>query len=339
MAMEKEVKEFFGLLAVGIGTVIAVFYIVGFDKIFESVSELNPYYYGIVVLLILSSIVLWAVRWGIFVRKIHPEVGWFDLLKMQFVGQAMNNLTPVFKMGGEAGKLYLLKRKYEIDVRESLASISTDLTLEFIIDVILVLGAVSLLMILTSPPTWIYAILIGFVLVCFLIFFLIVEIYFGMKIMHNILGFLCRKIKRLNKYEKDIFERYESFRKNFKESLSDRKRFSQGLGLSFGRKGLTVAKFYVLLAAFGFNIGFANIIIAMGLSIMLLMIPATPGNLGIYEGGMVSVLIFVGVSPGAAATAVFLDRLVWFWGVSAVGGLIGSKYGLEIISEHAAQKF
>ncbi|MFP4000798.1 MAG: lysylphosphatidylglycerol synthase transmembrane domain-containing protein [Thermoplasmata archaeon] len=337
--MKKEVWEFFGLMAIGIGTVIAVFSIVGFDQIFESVSDLNPYYYAVVVAIIILSILLWAIRWGIFVKKNHPEVTWIDLFKMQLVGQAMNNITPVVKMGGEAGKLYLMKRKYEIEVREGLASISLDLILEFIVDIVLVLGAVSLLMILTNPPTWIFMILLGFAGICGLIFFLIIEVYFDMKIIHNLLGFLCRHIKRLNKYEDDIFERYESFRENFRELMSDRKRFAQGLGLSVGRKALTIGKFYILLAAFGFNIGLANIIIAMGLGIMLLMIPATPGNLGIYEGGMVSVFIFVGVSPGAAATAIFLDRLVWFWGVSAAGGIIGSKYGLEMISEHAAQKF
>jgi len=337
--MKKEVWEFLGLLAIGIATVIAVFAIIGFDQIYESIFELNPFYYLIVIAIIILSIVLWSVRWGIFVRKYHPEVTWIDLFKMQLVGQAMNNLTPVFKMGGEAGKLYLMKQKYKIEVRDGLASISTDLTLEFIIDVVLVLGSVALLMFLTSPPTWIYMILLAFVGICALIFFFIFEIYFDMKIIHDLLGFLCHHIKKLKKYEDDIFERYEIFRKNFKESLSDRKRFAQGMSLSFGRKGLTIAKYYVLLAAFGFDIGLANIIIAMGLGIMLLMIPATPGNLGIYEGGMVSVLIFVGVSPGAAATAVFLDRLIWFWGVSGVGGMIGTKYGLEMISKHAAKKF
>ncbi|MEF8874929.1 MAG: hypothetical protein V5A88_09730, partial [Candidatus Thermoplasmatota archaeon] len=63
-----------------------------------------------------------------------------------------------------------------------------------------------------------------------------------------------------------------------------------------------------------------------------------PGNLGIYEGGMVSVFVFVGVSPGVAATVIFLDRLIWFWGVIGAGSLLGSKYGLEMISERASAK-
>lgn len=250
----------------------------------------------------------------------------------------MNNLTPVFKMGGEAGKLYLLKRKYDIEVRDGLASVSTDLILEFIIDVMLVSLAVFLLLLLTTPPVWIYMILLAFALVCSFILFLIVEIYFDMKIIHNLLSFLCKNIKKLNKYEDDIFDRYETFRQNLKESLADRKRFSQGLGLSFGRKGITIAKYYILLSAFGFNIGLANIIIAIGLGIILLIIPATPGNLGIYEGGMVSVLVFVGVSPGVAATAIFLDRLIWFWGVIGAGSLIGSKYGIDMISKQETKK-
>jgi len=337
--MEKKLWEFFGLLTVGVIVVIFVYSMVGFEQIINSIAMMDPYYYLLVIILIVLSIFLWSVRWGIFVRKNNPEVGYSDLFKIQLVGQAMNNLTPIFKMGGEAGKLYLLKKKYGIEVKEGLASVSTDLTLELVIDIIVVSTAVFLLMILTSPPIWIYMILVAFALVCSLLIFLIVEIYFNMKIIHDMISFFCRKIKRLNKYEDDIFERYETFRQNFKESLSDRKRFTQGIGLSVGRKGLNIAKYYVLLTAFGFNIGIANIIIAIGLGIILLMIPATPGNLGIYEGGMVSVLVFVGVSPGVAATAVFLDRLIWFWGVIGVGSLIGSKYGIEMLSKQSSEKF
>ncbi len=337
--MEKKLWEFFGFLTIGIGLIIAVYYIVGFDQIIRAIDEMNPYYYLIVIMLIILSIFLWSLRWGIFVRKNNPEVTIIDLFKIQLVGQAMNNLTPVFKMGGEAGKLYLLKRKYEIQIKEGLASVSTDLTLELIIDIIVVSTSVFLLLILTSPPIWIYIILLAFALVCSLIIFLIVEIYFGMRIIHELISFFCRKIKRLNKYEDDIFDRYESFRQNFKESLSDRKRFAQGMSLSLGRKIVTITKYYILLAAFGFDIGLANIIIAIGLGIILLIIPATPGNLGIYEGGMISVWVFVGVSPSVAATVVFLDRLIWFWGVIGIGSLLGSKYGIEMISERSSEKF
>ncbi|MEF8874344.1 MAG: flippase-like domain-containing protein [Candidatus Thermoplasmatota archaeon] len=337
--MERKVLEVIGMLAVGIVAVIGIFSIVGFDQIIESIFQMNPFYYALVIVVIILSMLVWSLRWGIFVRKSNPEVSRWDLFKIMFVGQAMNNLTPVFKMGGEAGRIYLLKRKYKIKVNEGLASISTDLILEFIVDMVLVFSAVILLMVLKSPPVWIYTILLVFLLVCSLIIFVIVEIYFDMKIIHKFIDFLFTKIKRLNKYRDHVFERYDSFRKNFRESLADRKRFAEGFSLSVGRKGLTIVKYYILLAAFGYNIGLVNIVIAIGLGLMLLMIPATPGNLGIYEGGMISVFIFVGVSPGVAATAVFLDRLVWFWGITAVGGSLGSKYGLELISEKVTDKY
>ncbi len=337
--MKRKVLEVIGMLVAGILGVILIFSIVGFDQIIGSIFQMNPFYYVLVVGIIILSMFLWSTRWGIFVRKNNPEVSRWDLFKIMFVGQAMNNLTPVFKMGGEAGRIYLLKRKYKIKVNEGLASISTDLILEFIVDMVIVFTAVILLMVLKSPPVWIYTILLIFLLVCSLIIFVIVEIYFDMKIMHKVIDFLFTKIKRLNKYRDHVFERYESFRKNLRESLADRKRFAEGLSLSVGRKGLTILKYFILLAAFGHSIGFANIVIAIGLGLMLLMIPATPGNLGIYEGGMISVFIFVGVPPGVAATAVFLDRLVWFWGITAVGGSLGSKYGLELISKQVTKKY
>ncbi len=337
--MERKVLEIIGMLVVGIVAVILLFSIIGFDQIIESTLRMNPFYYALVIAVIILSIVVWAERWGIFVRKNNPEVTRWDLFKIMLVGQAMNNLTPVFKMGGEAGRVYLLKKKYKIKVNEGLATIGTDLTMEFIVDMVIVFAAVVLLMVLKSPPIWIYTILLIFMILCAIILFVIIEIYFDMTIMHKFLSFISKKIKRLNKYQDEILEKYEIFRQNFKESLSDRKRFAQGLSLSVVRQSLTIVKFYILLAAFGHNIGLANIVIAIGLGLMLLMIPATPGNLGIYEGGMISVFIFVGVPPGIAATAVFLDRLIWFWGITVVGSSIGSRYGIEMISKHVAKKY
>lgn len=337
--MDRKTLEIIGMLVAGIIAVIVIFSIVGFDQIIESTLQMNPFYYLLVIALVVLSTFVWSVRWGIFVKKENPEVTQWNLFKIMLVGQAMNNLTPIVKMGGEIGRVYLLKKKYKIKIDEGLATISTDLTMEFIIDVVIVFAAVVLLMLLKSPPIWMYTILIIFTLLCCLIIFVIVEIYFDRKIIQNLIAFIFRKVKRLNKYQDEVFERYESFRHSFRESLTNRKRFIQGLTLSVGRQSLTIVKFYILMSAFGYNIGLVNIVIAIGIGLMLLMIPATPGNLGIYEGGMISVFVFVGVPPGIAATAVFLDRLAWFWGITAVGGALGSRHGLELVSEHVAKKY
>ncbi|MFP4609195.1 MAG: lysylphosphatidylglycerol synthase transmembrane domain-containing protein [Candidatus Aenigmatarchaeota archaeon] len=329
--MKREIWEFLVLLCVGLVAIFVLFNIIGFDRIVNELLQLNLYYYAAVIALIIGGSILWAMRWGVFLRDSKPTISKIELIKMMLVGQAVNNLTPVVKMGGEAARVYLLKKRHKVEPKEGFASVASDLTLEFIVDIMTVTTAVILLLVFTSPPLLVYIMILIFTLVSALIVFVILEIYFGYSKLFRFILWLSQYIKGLKDRKEEIVDKYKTFRKNFRKSLNNRKMFSEALILSLGRKGLTVMKFYILLAALGHHLSLVSILIAIGLSIMLLLIPGVPGNLGVYEGGMASVFIFLGVSPGIAATAVFLDRLVWYWGITAVGGMLGSKYGLDLI--------
>ena len=294
------------------------------------------YYYLIVISLVVGGSFLWAMRWGIFVKKTNPEVPNIELFKMMLIGQSVNNLTPIVKMGGEVSRVYLLNKKFKIKGKEGFASVASDLTLEFIVDGIVVMIAMVLLLIFTNPPTWIFIAILIFALMSSLIIFIIMDIYYGLSIVNRIVVWICEKLESVKKQEYDILEKYEAFREHFKKGLQNKKMFSKGLSLSFMRKSFEGMKYYVLLAALGHQIGFISIFIAVGLSITLLLIPGIPGNVGVYEGGMTAVLIFLGVPPGIAATTVFLDRLVWYWGITGAGGILGTKYGLDLLAKKKA---
>lgn len=201
-----------------------------------------------------------------------------------------------------------------------------------------VMAALILLLVFMSPPPWIFGIILVFALVSSLIIFIILDIYFALKIVNKIVLWICKHIKSVKERKEDILEKYEGFRQNFKRALQDKGIFSQTLTLSFMRKAFEGMKYYVLLAALGHQIGFTSIFIAVGLSITLLLIPGIPGNIGVYEGGMAAVFIFLGVPSGVAATAVFLDRLVWYWGITGIGGILGTKYGLDLLTKRKAEE-
>ncbi len=328
---EKNVLKIAGLFFVGTVLFLAVFSLVGFGQIVITISQMYVPYYMLAILLIISSILVWALRWSLFVKVIHPESNYFELLKNLLVGLAMNNITPVFKMGGEAARVYLLKVRHGIRGREGLATVSSDLTIELIVDILLAMVAVILLMVLLSPPVWLYGILVVFLVMSFIILFGIVGIYTGQGVIHKIINWCCGKIKRLGKYRETIINKYDTFQANFRNSLSNKKVFAGATTLTVLRKVITVVKYYVLFAAFGYEIGIVAILIAVGVGYMLMMVPATPGSLGIFEGGMVSVFVILGVPAGTAAAVVFLDRLIWFWAVTGIGSTLGTYYGLDIL--------
>ncbi len=336
--MKKEILKFLVLFITGIVILGIIVISVGIENIIISLNKMSIYYYGVVATLILAGSFTWALRWGVFVKEAKSDINKKDLFEMTLIGQAVNNLTPIVKMGGEAARVYLLKKNQKIKAKDGFASVASDLTMEFIIDLIIVISALVLLIIFFNPPTWIYAAILIFTIVSSLIVFVILEIYFNFTIIHRILIFITDHIKSIKTEESEIIKKYDKFRKTFRKSLTNKRLLSKGLGLSFLRKVFDVMKYYILLAALGAPLNLTSIFIAVGLSIMLLLIPGIPGNIGIYEGGMIAVFSFMGVSSSIAFTAVFLDRLIWYWGITGIGSMLGAKYGMELISKKRSKK-
>jgi uncharacterized protein (TIRG00374 family) len=76
---------------------------------------------------------------------------------------------------------------------------------------------------------------------------------------------------------------------------------------------LDAAALWVLLAAFGHNLGIGPLLTVYGVGSILAMLPLTPGGLGIVEGVMVPALIGFGTPAGVALLGVIGWRLVEFW--------------------------
>lgn len=69
------------------------------------------------------------------------------------------------------------------------------------------------------------------------------------------------------------------------------------------------------------------IIVFSVLYLVLGCLPITPGGLGIVEGGLVSLLLYFGMSPASAGSFVFLERFVSYGLSSLIGILYLFYYG------------
>lgn len=319
-------------LLMGLAVFILTLKFVGFGEVLESLGRVNLYYYALAIGAIFFSICMWALRWWEFIRGDSYNVPFTDVLKGLVVGLAINNLTPVAKCGGEPVRAYILKIKNDIKMRDSLATVIAELTVFFIGTVIIVLMSLALITVIMQPPPWILIILVPFFLLVALGLFGIVGIYSDKKIIVRLISWFGRKIKRLRPYQEKLLQRYKDFQETFRRCLKMKDVLLKALLYTFLSKVAVVFKFYILFAALGYSISPLKIIIFMGLSLIILSVPSTPGSLGVYEGGATSVLILMGVPGGIAATVVFLDRLIWFWCITIIGGSLGTYYGVSIIN-------
>ncbi len=327
----KNVLRSLGLLLLGGVLFFIVFHFVGWSKILSSIRQLDPIFFVLAMVSIIGSISAWTIRWNLFIKERGYSVPFFSLLKYMVVGLAVNNITPLAKFGGEPVRAYLLKNKEGIRMREGFATVMAELSAMFFVLVGTVVLSFILFFFLMEPPLWVIFLLIPFGALVLLILLLIRSIYAGGDSIIRLLDWLGRKIERIEPYRDKIEEVYKEFREAFRRSLKNRRVFTKAVILSFIVKFFDIAKFFFLFRALGYEISVVEIIIVLGLNIFLLSIPSTPGSLGVLEGGLISLLAFLKVPPQLAATVVFLDRLVWFWIITIVGGTLGTKYGVSIL--------
>lgn len=317
-------------LVVGILIFIGTFYLVGIDRVISNLSKLNPYFYLITIVSVFGSISMWTLRWEVLIRADGYDVSRFQLLKTLFVGLAFNSLTPVAKFGGEPIRAYLLKKNEGIKMREGFGTILAELTIMFITTVSLVIISVFLVTFFVSPPIWLKLALLPFGLISLFVFMGIVGIYSDRDVIVEILKWLGRNIERLESYKGKILKRYKEFQETFRKCLSNKKAFLKALLYSIIGQFLEFVKFFTIFLALGYQISPVKIIIIMGIGLVLISLPSTPGSLGIYEAGLISALALLKIPAEIAAPAVFLARLLWFWSVTTIGSLMGAWHGLNL---------
>ena len=321
----------FSLFAIGLFIFVFVFYSIGIEKLLYQLSRMNIFYYSLSLLASFFTLFFWSLRWKLFIKSSGYKVSIINLMKILSVGMAINNVTPVAKLGGEPVRAYILRKNYKIPIRRGLATIISDLTTELLISITMVLFSIFLMTIYIRPPMWLSSILIIFIILSFVGLSSIASIYSNKKFISKVMIWIINKIKRLKPLQEKILRRYGGFQHTFRENLQDRKLFLGALLYGFVMKFFEILKFLFIFMALGYPIGILEILIALGISIMLLSIPATPGSLGIWEGGMISAFTLIGIPLEIAATVVFLERLIWFWGITVVGAVIGIRYGTNTL--------
>ena len=319
----------FAFFLLGLIIFASIFYFIGINKLVYQLSRMNLFYYSLAVFFIFLTIVSWMFKWKSFIKCCGYKVSNVSLLKNLMIGLAINNITPVAKLGGEPIRAYLLKKEDNIPIRKGLATIISDLTIEFFVSIAVVILSFSLITLYMQPPVWLSFILIIFILISVLAFGGIFGIYSNRKFISKIIIWFINKIKKLKTFERTVLKRYEDFQITFRKSLQNRKLFSEAMFYGILMKVFDVIKFLFIFMAIGHPIGVLEVVVSVGIAIMLMSIPATPGSLGIWEGGMISVFVLIGVPLEIGATAVFLERIVWFWATTAIGGILGIRYGIK----------
>lgn len=253
----------------------------------------------------LLSVYFFAVRWQQVLSSVGYNLKAVSLLPIMFGSAFVNNITPASRTGGESLRIVWANRSFGITYTHGLITILFERLVEAIPVALLVIY------ILYISPSFEYLLLLQRKILPsnlpFLWILTLTGIGIGAWILLRKSSFLVRK----------LYQDWKQMNKSFTSTLI----------LSCGVWGLDVARLKLVASALSLPLTMDTIIVLSVLYLILGCLPITPGGLGIVEGGLVSMLLYFGLSPAAAGSFVFIERVVSFGLSSLIGVLYLFYYG------------
>lgn len=306
------------IISFGLALAIILFIFRGLDiNITETWSYIRKANIGLFLLGFLMFYITFpirAFRWRLLMRNAGIPVyegrhSWASLpalLEYLYLSWFANCIVPA-KLG-DAYRGYLLKHNGSVSFSRTFGTIFTERLLDMVVlFALLVVSAWSVFgASLPENAKWVFALGLALVLI----------IVLGLTAMR----FLSPLIRRV--VPQRVAPMYASFEAGTLGALKPR-----SLPVLFGLTSLvwlceSLRLFLVIEAMGGLHMRLPSVIFVALMGSLLTTIPATPGGLGVVEGGVTGVLsaLFRIAAPVAAAVAV-LDRVINYWSI-VVGGLV-----------------
>lgn len=110
--------------------------------------------------------------------------------------------------------------------------------------------------------------------------------------------------------------------------LRSPRHFLGALLVSFLTWGLEAAAYWLMLRAFGLDLGYAVALLLVGAINLAGIIPASPGQVGVYEFTAITILTALGVGTAQATAFAVVAHLVIWLPVTVVGFILLLRQGL-----------
>ncbi len=275
---------------------------VDIGEIFANLSKVNLIYLGPVVLFMLLSPILRAVRLKIFLSE-TKKINLLDLIYLNGVAMMLNFFIPI--RAGEIAKGIYLNTHYKLNLGKGVIWIFIDRFVDFL--AVLLLTGVLLIIVPTKLPyTFEVTIALIFAVVLTATYLAVFQIDFSRKIVNFLKTIL------IEKHIKIYFDKFSNF---ILESFSILDRHPKYLGLisvitvlAYGADALV---WVFTFMALGINQDFFKMYLGQLLSALTYLIPAAPGYVGSAEASGTLILSGVfGIDTNLASAMIVLFHII-----------------------------
>ncbi|MCC7572926.1 MAG: flippase-like domain-containing protein [Candidatus Methanofastidiosum sp.] len=313
----------------GIILILIFIQFVGYAEFITLIKSANPLYLGLAVVFQLLNLFLEAYKWKPLLESLKPNVSMKNVFVATMIGIFFNNVTPSAKTGGEPMKTFLISKDEDIAPIENVfATVTADRFVESLPFFVLAIFSVMYVNLFYSVG-WTTIAILSFVIMIY-ICVLLVAIYVcfnkkaGEKVVFKFIRIIGKISKRINKYEDLALSMVENFHQQFQLILKSRRALYRSIVASIIMWCCWILRTYFVFLALGRPLNPLLVALVSTISLLMGLLPLMPGGLGVVEVTMTLLYASLKVGKNIALTATILDRILSFWFVLVLAGIITS---------------
>ena len=290
------------------------------ESVLQNIGNANGFLLIIAAVWYFSAVVVISMRWGFLLKSIQ-KIALNKLIPLVCIGYMGNNVYPF--RSGEALRIYLLRRNHQVPYIKGTTTVLIERVFDGLVMLTFILVGVTLTNVgndniqrVATFATPIFMIALG--------------MFFTLAMRPNLLRKLSNTVEKmlpqrlagvLDKISEDIIGGLEGLR-----TPAD----LAGTIITSYACWMLEASVYLLVAiAFGMNADYPLMLVVVGTVNLAGLIPASPGQLGVFEFFVSQVLLGAGIAEDLAGTYALTIHLVIWLPVTLVGFFFLVRQGLN----------
>lgn len=285
----------------------------------ESLTDINLPLLFLAAATYFFAVTVIAWRWQFLLRAVRP-ISLVPLTQIVTIGYMGNNVYPL--RAGEALRLFLLKRNHDVPV----AGAATTVVIERVFDGIVMLSFILLGLLLVDVTSEQIQLVLS---IAVPIFGIAVVVFFTLAAFPNLLRRLVGWVAGLlPDAMSDIVLALSDSIIDGLGSLRSPLHLAGAIVTSYTTWAIEAVVYWMVMWAFGLDLGYPVALLVVGTVNLAGLIPASPGQVGVYEFFVSAVMVAVGIAQDTALAYAIVVHIVIWLPVTLVGFGFLVRYGL-----------
>ena len=304
---------------------------VDFALVWQQLKSANLFYVFLGIFFYFITLLLRTWRWQLLLLPIN-KVPLKRLFPILSAGYMANNIFPA--RAGDVLRTVLLRRKDEVPISGSLATIIVEKLFDGISILMLVFLNLKQLTQFATNNQWI-SFIEKSAFWAGLVFGIILPLFLAMVVMpqkaEHASDWLINRVVpgKIRQPVKNIITRFTDGLKILRSPLHSLLVMIISISIWVVEAGL----YWGVVRAMGFDLNFQSLLLVVGIVNLVLLVPAAPGGLGTFDAATKAMMEGFGFSPSDALSYALLLRVALWLPVTLLGAFFFVKEGFSLSSD------